>query len=209
LKSPLRVVSRHALPRIRAIAAALLTIVVLSGIVPFSVLSASHSCSMPCCAGSEGGCETGACKGALFKNPKKSEDKEELCGAEAHASKKKSHAVAPAAASMSEDHCGSQKEEAAPEKAEAAQPASSSGETLQSFVYASALGAPCSKDCCAVVTPSAQSRRGRDSTLASLSSAGGPPGFISLSLFCLNLQPIASAHLKRLRGRAPPGTPLN
>ena len=206
----MRVVSRHALPRIRAIAAALLTITVLSGIVPFSVLSASHSCSMPCCAGVEGGCSTGACKGALFKSPKKTEKAEELCGAEAHAVAKK-RLASKAVDSGDADHCGSEKREAEAQQTatEAARPASSSGGKQPGFIYARSLSAPCSTECCAVVNLSAQSRRGRDSALASLSGTTQPPGFISLSLYSLNLPPIASAHLKRLKARAPPCLPLN
>jgi hypothetical protein len=211
--SPLRVVPIHILPLFRALSAALLTLALLSSAVPFAVLSASHSCSMPCCAGMEGGCSTGACKGALFKSPKKTEE-EKLCGAEgaseAQGAAKKSHSMPPAEASAESAHCDSDKKEPAKESRSnkketlrAQSPdASSAGQT--NSISARAMASPCPTDCCAGASTSTQSRRGRDSALVSPLGRALPTSFISLSLYSLNLQPVLSAYLKRLKARAPP-----
>jgi hypothetical protein len=161
----------------------------------------------------EGGCSTGACKGALFKSPKKTEE-EKLCGVEgageAHGAAKKSHATPTAEASTESDHCDSDKKEPAKESESNKQEtlrarspeASSAGQT--DFISARALSSPCSKDCCAGASTSTQSRRGRDTALVYATGGSHEPSFISLSLYSLNLQPVRSAHLKRLKARAPP-----
>lgn len=213
--SPLSAVPIHALPFFRAFSAALLTLALLSGAVPFAALSASHSCSMPCCAGVEGGCSTGACKGALFKSPKKTKE-EKLCGAEdmgeAHDAAKQSHAMPPAEAPAESEHCDTYKKEPARESTSntketgrAQSPEASSAEPTN-VISARALSSPCPKDCCAGTSASTPSRRGRDSALVFTSGRALPLAFLSLSLCSLNLQPLLPAHLKRLKARAPPHT---
>jgi hypothetical protein len=206
----LLVAPSYTLPLARALSAALLTLALLSSILPVAVLSSAHSCSMPCCAGVEGGCATGACQGALFRSPKKERAEEKLCGSEAafksHGSKRRGQKPAHADAPNDAGHCDS--DEGKPvksgAKATAARAQEASGEGRDGAISARAVSAPCSKDCCAVASPSAQSRRGRDSALPSLPGKSPPPDFVSLSLYLLNLQPDSSAHLRRLKARAPP-----
>ncbi|HEY0321041.1 MAG TPA: hypothetical protein VGC66_08825 [Pyrinomonadaceae bacterium] len=197
----------------RALSAALLTLALLSSAIPFTVMSAAHSCSMPCCAGMEGGCATGACKDALFKSPVKRPKKveeEKLCGVEdageAHGAAKNTHPPTKAKASEDSDHCDSDKKEVAPERKETltAESSDASSEAQANVISVLALASPCPKDCCAGASTSTQSRRGRDSAIVSTAGGLPPPSFISLSFYALNLQPVYSAHLKRLRGRAPP-----
>jgi hypothetical protein len=192
----------------RALSAALLTLVLLSGIIPFTALSSSHSCAMPCCAGVEGGCATGACQGALFKAPRKAPEEEKLCGAEdgAHGAVKKAQAADEAKDSVEADHCGSRKEGRASKetKSSASQPSESATEQRINIITARSLAAPCGQDCCAATSPGTQSRRGRDSTPASLSGPLPTPAFISLSLYFLNPPPKGNAHPGQLRARAPP-----
>lgn len=204
----------YALPLARALSVALLTLALLSSIIPIAALSSSHSCAMPCCAGVDGGCETGACQGALFKSPKKEEKEEEkLCGSEAayksHGRARKARKAAPADSSVEADHCDSEHEKAetANQKATAARSEITAGERQSNSVSARVVAAPCAKDCCAAAGPSSQSRRGRDSALASLSGKSPPTDFVSLSHYLLTLQPASSAHLKRLKARAPPSIP--
>jgi hypothetical protein len=157
----------------------------------------------------EGGCATGACKDALFKSPKKVEE-EKLCGVDvagkAHEAAKDSHPPTQAKASENSDHCDSDKKEAATERKKTLKAESSavSSEAQTNVLSARALASPCSKDCCAGASTSTQSRRGRDSAIVSTTGGLLPFSFISLSFYALNLQPVYSAHLKRLRGRAPP-----
>ncbi|HEX8175188.1 MAG TPA: hypothetical protein VF543_08720 [Pyrinomonadaceae bacterium] len=168
---------------------------------------------MPCCAGVEGGCATGACDGALFRSGKKETEEEKLCGSEAafksHASKEKRPKPAHANAPDDADHCASDKDKTVKggAKATAASSSEASGEGRGGAVSARVISAPCAKDCCAAASPSAQSRRGRDSALASLSVKLQTVDFVSLSLYLLNLQPESSAHLRRLKARAPPSIP--
>lgn len=205
----MRIAPIHTLTLMRALSAALLTLALLSSAIPFIALSAAHPCSMPCCAGMEGGCATGACKDALFKSPKKIEE-EKLCGAEdageAHGAAKNSHPPTQAKASENSDHCDSDKKEATPDRKETltAESSEASSEAQTNVISARALAAPCPKDCCAGANTSTQTRRGRDSAIVSPTGGLHPPSFISLSFYALNLQPVYSAHLKRLRGRAPP-----
>ena len=192
---------------LRALFAALLTLALLSTAVPFTVLSSAHSCSMPCCA--EGGCATGACQGALFKSQKKSED-EKLCGAEdshqAHGATKNSAPVHPVQAAANSDHCGSEEKETST----ASRPEAPLGRQTNKANQVSALvlASSCPKDCCAGASASAQSRRWRDAALLFALDRSLPLAFISLSIYSQNLPPFASAHLKRLRGRAPPTLPV-
>ncbi|HKS27997.1 MAG TPA: hypothetical protein VJS44_09265 [Pyrinomonadaceae bacterium] len=197
----------------RALSAALLTLAILSSALPLAVLSSSHSCSMPCCAGVEGGCATGACQGAIFKSPKKEEAVEKLCGSEeafkSEAASKKREKKTPIDASHEADHCASEKENGVTGGAKAKASGSSNeayGERQGRTVSARAFTAGCAKDCCAAASPSTQSRRGRDSALANLPGKQPPADFVSLSLYLLKLQPERSAHLKRLKARAPPRT---
>lgn len=218
---PLLRAPSYALPLMRALSAALLTLALLSSIVPLAALSSSHSCSMPCCAGVEGGCATGACQGALFKSPKKSAEKEEeeekLCGAEitgkAHGAKKSGRKPKPSALQSAEaGHCDTDREEtasskrAAVKRAPARAPSSTtaSGKDKTGFISSRALAAPCGKDCCAAASTSTQSKRGRDTSLAFLSSRLAPPALSSASHYSLNLPFTSNAHLKRLKARAPP-----
>lgn len=204
--SPLRAARSNNFFSLRAVFAALLTLAILSSAVPFIVLSAAHSCSMPCCAGSDGGCTTGACKDALFKRPKKSEE-EKLCGVEdahqAHGAKRDSAFLHTVKASTNSDHCGSEENDTS----QARRPVASSGadETNKTdLVSALSLSSPCSNNCCAGASASTQSRRSRDSALLFAVDRALPPVFISLSQYSKNLPPVSSAHLKRLRARAPP-----
>jgi len=202
----------YTLPLARALSAALLTLALLSSIVPVAVLSSSHSCAMPCCAGAEGGCATGACEGALFRSPKKERKEEKLCGSEeaykSHGAKSGSKA-ADAPFQEDRDHCDSEGGGSIKGGAKATRAPSRkvAVEGERSRIYAGAMAAPCARDCCAAASPSAQSRRGRDSALCSLSGRSTPVDFASLSLYLLNLQPERGAHLKRLRSRAPPRIP--
>lgn len=189
---------------LRAIFAALLMLALLSTAVPFAALSAAHSCAMPCCA--EGACATGACQGALFKSKKKSED-EKLCGTEdahqSHGAKKNpATTTTPAQTSTDADHCSSEEKETATGRRPNDQLESQTDKA--NLVSALAIASPCSKDCCAGASASAQSRRGRDAALLFALDRALPPAFISLSLYSQNLPPLATAHLKRLRARAPP-----
>lgn len=211
LDSPLRVAPSNNSPSFRHIFAALLTLAILSSAVPFAVLSAAHSCSMPCCAGSDGSCATGACKDALFKKPKKSEE-EKLCGVEdahqAHGATKNSAPAHPIQPSTSSDHCGAEEKNTS----QAHRPEASSGEEQtgqNNLVSALVLSSPCSNNCCAGASASTQSRRSRDSALFFAVDRALPPAFISLSQYSKNLPPVASAHLKRLRARAPPSLPTS
>lgn len=168
---------------------------------------------MPCCAGVEGECATGACQGALFRSPKKEKEEEKLCGSEAafkaHDSKSRRQKSAHADANGDADHCDSDKDKPVKggAKATTARSQEASGEGLGGAISARAVSAPCSKDCCAVASPSTQSKRGRDSALASLQGKSTPADFVSLSLYLLNLQPDSSAHLRQLKARAPPRIP--
>ncbi len=182
---PLPVTSRHTLPLARALSAALLTLALLSGALPFAALSASHSCSMPCCAG--GACATGACQGALFKSRKKQAE-EKLCGAE----------------QSGDEHGGAKKSHAAHARPQAPAKPSSTSEREANAVKARALAAVCSSDCCAATSASTQSRRGREQALLSASGLSPELSFISLSTDSDKLEKVSSAHLKRLRARAPP-----
>lgn len=189
----------------RAIVAALLTLLLLSSAVPFTVLSAAHSCSMPCCAGAEGSCATGACKGALFKSHKKSEE-EKLCGTEgahqARGAKKISAPDHPDQATMDSDHCGAEeKEPSTPGGPEASREEQTASTNL---VSARSLASPCPKDCCTAASASAQLRRWRDVALLLSLDRVLPPVSLSLSIYSQNLPPIASAYLKRRRARGPP-----
>lgn len=210
----MRFASTHTLPLYRAIFAALLTLALLSGSIPFSALSASHSCSMPCCAGAEGGCATGACTGALLTSPKKIEE-EKLCGAEEEGESKggthKAHAAIPAAETEESHHCDSDRKGATSDKTASTetQPSKASNEKQNGFITISTLAAPCSRDCCAVVNTSTQSRRGRESPLLPASMGAPPHAFISFSLYSPTLRAIASRYLKGLRGRAPPSLSSN
>jgi hypothetical protein len=214
----LLVAPAHRLPLLRALSAALLTIALLSSAIPFTVLSAAHSCSMPCCAGDGGGCATGECKGALFRTRKKKEE-EKLCGSEqaseAHGGAQKPHASTLVETNKEADHCRTDKKEAEgklkPEskgklQASAKQSLATTIEEQANAIKARALAAQCSSDCCAAGSASTQSRRGRDSTLLSASGVSPRPSFIPLSLESENLEKVSSAHLKRLRARAPPVT---
>ena len=179
------VATRHTLPILRAIAAALLLLALLSSAVPFTVLSAAHSCSMPCCA--EGGCTTGACGGALFKSKKKEEEK--LCGSE-------------------QAHADARKHQQSKLHASARQLSLARGEKQANAVKARALGATCSSDCCALSNASTQSRRGREQALLPVAVASSKASFISLSTDSENPEKVSAAHLKRLRARAPPHTSI-
>lgn len=195
----------------RAISAALLMLALLSSAAPFTALSAAHSCSMPCCAGHDGACATGACEGGLFKSPKKQEE-EKLCGAEdAHATLgAHSHEAHAAVDKTDTDHCDSDKRESS--KAERQRDASDENQTRSSEnrtdatnnVSSLAVAAPCSNNCCGGSSAASQSRRGRDNTLVSASESTRPSALNSARLRAKNLTPVTSAHLKRLRPRAPP-----
>lgn len=201
----------YTLPLARALSAALLSLALLSSIIPVAVLSSSHSCSMPCCA--EGGCATGACQGALFRSPKKEKEEEKLCGSEAafksRDSKAKRRNPSHDTISGDADHCHSDKVETVKggAKATTARSQEATGKGSGRVVHTRAVAAPCAKDCCAAASPSTQSRRGRDSALASLPVKSPPADFVSLSLYLLNLQPNSSPHLRRLKARAPPDIP--
>lgn len=138
---------------------------------------------MPCCA--EGGCSTGECNGALFKSKKKEEEK--LCGSE-------------------QAHADAKKHQLKQESKLRASAKLLSREQQANSAKARALGAPCSSDCCAVANASTQSRRGREQALLSAAFETPKTSFISLSLDSENLAKVSSAHLKRLRARAPPNT---
>ena len=204
--SSLRLAPAYIHPILRAVCAALLTIALLSAALPLAALSASHSCSMPCCA--EGVCSTGTCKDALFKTHIKSQKKAEvLCGAE-HEKAAEDSAKTEHSKTLVEtaDHCDTDKKETASDKKDSAasQSPAESSQQSSAFINTRAVASPCSKDCCAGTSASTQSRRGRDSSLISRPNACAQPIFISLALYSLTLRPATSAHLKRLRARAPP-----
>lgn len=197
-------------PLIRALSAALLALAVFTSLVPFSVLSASHSCSMPCCASVEGGCATGACDGTLFKNPKKAgKEEEKLCGAvgeRSHGATKKAHASTPSGAQTDDDHCGAEKDSPVDGSTHQNKYQSRTApldKRLKSH-YVRSLAAPCSEDCCVAAISGTQPRRGRDSALAPLSGILPAPTGHSLSHYYLSLHFSSSGPLGRLRARAPP-----
>jgi len=158
---------------------------------------------MPCCA--DGGCSTGACDGALFPAPKKVEE-EKLCGAEGsgkeRAGNRQTHKRAPAAAQPDSDHCDSKQKEAG--KREPAKPAKVTPPGTANVIKARLVAAPCPKDCCATTGTYTQSRWGRDPVLAGAIAAHSARALIYSSLNSQYLPQSTSAHLKRLRGRAPP-----
>lgn len=213
--SPVRPARIHSLTFFRALTGALLTLALLSGAIPFTVLFASHACSMPCCA--EGGCETGACDGALLTSTVKSTQKsmpeeEELCGAQVTGKARGGSAatthekISKAEASHESGHCdGDEKDRVAEQKPKGAAraPVASENKRTGSF-SAAALAAPCSKDCCAVASSFTNFRRGRDYAPVYIYGGLPPPSLLSLSLYSLTLQPVASAHLEGLGARAPP-----
>lgn len=189
----------------RALFAALLALALLHSVMPLAVISAAHSCSMPCCAGAEGGCSTGACSGAPFKNPKQTEE-EKLCGVEdahaAHGARKESHSQRPFKRPTKTVHCDEDEQESSTE------PPRKAANTVETRASRSisplSLATPCPRDCCAGASSSMQSRRGRDAVALSSPHGALPSGFLSLSLYSGNLPLVASAYLKRLRARAPP-----
>jgi hypothetical protein len=198
---------------LRATFAALSIFALLAAALPLNVLSASHFCSMPCCATDDGGCVTGACRDALFKRPRKkaqaekTTQEEKLCGAQdahnSHGSNReiKKSSATPKASGSSE-HCDSM----AADSSEATESAETQTESYSSTDSVSALtaSASCPKDCCAGASAYTSSRRVRD--VAGPHALGGnlPCASISLARYTHNLPSISSAHLKRLKARAPP-----
>jgi hypothetical protein len=205
-----RAVPSNLHPFFRAACAALLTLALLSSAVQFNALSAAHSCSMPCCAGVEGGCATGVCEGALFQSPKRpeeEEEEEELCGAsltsKAHRDAKGARPPSSAGADGSSNHCDADSKETLKARQRAIPVEVNNGRHDLHSARA-LLAAPCPTDCCAGASASSHFRRGRDSALLNASKGAGGSPLSSLSQPSLNLTPAASAHLKRLRARAPP-----
>jgi hypothetical protein len=208
--SPLRAVRFNTSPFFRAIFAALLTLALLQSVVPLSVLSAAHTCPMPCCAG--GACSTGACHTSLFKAPKKSEE-EKLCGTEdearAHGRQNASHHSMPSPETAAEsDHCNTDRDEenagTASREVAGEENEGSPRTASPNQIQARTLAAPCSQDCCGGATLSTQSRRGRDAALFTAPGKLPQAGFISLSNYSRRLKPTAQVFLEQLRARAPP-----
>ena len=195
----------------RIISAAVLTLALLSSVVPTSVWSAGHSCSMPCCAG--GSCATGACDGgALFQKPKQEKEKDEkLCGAkeeghQTHAAPKASSAAHHSPDASAESHCG-REEKASPTTARTA--ATQTKQSPTATLSATALVAPCPKDCCAVAASSVQSRRGRDDGDPAENIHAPPAALVTFSQYAKDAPPVSRVPLKRLRPRGPPAPSNN
>lgn len=188
---------------LRTIFAVVATLAFLSSAVPLGVLSAAHSCSMPCCTGEAGTCGTGACGGALFKASAQVEE-EKLCGAEGghearRAPTQKSRATNSAKLSASGyDNARGRKTVAVVRVTARAE------KSTRATLSATVLAAPCPKDCCAGAGSSAQSKRWRESDVASAATGARPSNLISLSRYAQSLPPASRSFLKRLRPRGPP-----
>jgi hypothetical protein len=199
-------VSRHASPArksvfARTILAAMLLLVLLASIVPFSSLASSHECGMACCIGKPSHM-AGSCSTDLGEEEQETEEppaelNEEHSAHAGHMMHGSSATAAPA--NSSSKHQGAGRHSSAHRSTSKKESARRVGVVSQA-----AMQKPCSPECAAAASASSQVRRPRDPLQLAL-SARVRPTTLRFQVGYLSKPLPQSAERRRLsRPRAPP-----
>lgn len=177
----------------------LLALVLLSGLIPSGVLSATRLCRMACCAGKPPH-EAGSCN-ALLASAEQDEAATEA--AESHQHSSSHQAAQPATetveASPSSDHCQTTAHHAT-EHHQAAEPEPGQ----RAGVRGALLDKPCSADCLSAALNPAQLRRPRESAAHSMLVRLRPSALIVRADTPSGRSPSSIAHQRQSSPRAPP-----
>jgi hypothetical protein len=193
---------------LRKIAAAALTLSVLSAFAPFSIYSHAHACSMPCCA--SGSCSTGACP-VSFEQPAQTPVPESHCEHGDHEMSEMPDAgeLTVRVESFVQEDSAINNELTA--HCDAGNLNKLSATLLykpvplhQTSVRADAFSRPCGMECCAGVGAFSQVRRSRELALLGHESRPRPPDL--RSIFNQTSRPLflQTQWRRQARPRAPP-----
>jgi hypothetical protein len=217
LRLPLIKILRAPAFTARAFLAIALVLAVAASVVPLDIVSAAHSCSMPCCQGMDGA-DGGACP---FNHPGKAKpaapaQAEQMRGAKAATAETHSdgmnmhdmgHAHASQHAAHNErgevkvEHPGGQ--HVSPRNTP--QTTNAPKETSES-VTSAVISRPCPSDCGAFLNSSTQLRRTRDAAALSYKLQPRPPDMTGLVQDSATIVNTAAALCRQYPPRAPPAT---
>jgi hypothetical protein len=190
----------------RIFAVALLTLVLLSGLIPAGALTATHACRMACCAAKPPH-ETGACNAVLpgTQPTETTQDADTDEHSSHHERMEMSVTVRETVTETdaSSHHCQTAKYSSA--HRQAPRRAQAQEETANN-VAAHAFDKPCSAECAAAVLTLTQGRRPRESAVHSIADRPRPPTLAACPGSFNVLLSSSTEHGRQSRPRGPPAS---
>ncbi len=184
---------------LRRILAFVLGLSLLSTIAPFSVSSAAHVCSMPCCAG--GSCATGACDVSFDAPAEKPVDEDHCALDETHATHEAELLTKNVSENATDVLCGAENLTGISSLPLRIENLSSQSELS---VKAQTFSQPCSPDCGATAGSFSQSRRTRELAMLGNQHWARPPTNALLAKDKIRPAAFNSQRRRQSPPRAPP-----
>jgi hypothetical protein len=199
LLSRLRPIRPAGISFARTILAAMLALVLLSGVAPLDTLSRSHQCHMACCAGKSPHAE-GSCSVAFATE---TQEEEQPAGEQVEEHATHSQHSHQHAASQPSEIASSDNDALMRQTAQHPSSGKKSSRTLN--VASQAMTTPCSRECAAAATSaSTQLPRPRDAAAMSVSGNPRPPTLAIFKKEFSTVLPLSAERRRQLHPRAPP-----